>query len=41
MNVPETESAVWRLVGLSVALSLFALLGAFWLQARQRKRVAA
>jgi molybdate transport system permease protein len=40
MNVPGTEDAVWRLVGLSVVLSMLALLGAFWLQARQRKRVA-
>jgi molybdate transport system permease protein len=41
MNVSDTETQVWRLVGLSVALSLFALLGAIWLSARQRKRVAA
>jgi molybdate transport system permease protein len=41
LNVPGTDEAVWRLVGLSVALSLFALLGAFWLSSRQRKRVSA
>lgn len=38
MNVPGTEGAVWRLVALSVAMSLLALLGAFWFSARQQRR---
>jgi molybdate transport system permease protein len=41
MSMPGTEDAVWRLVGLSVALSLLSLLGAIWLNARQTRRVSA
>ncbi len=40
LNVPGGEEGVWRLVGVSVALSLVALLLAFWLSARQRRRLA-
>lgn len=39
MNVPGTEAAVWRLVGISVAMSMLALLGAIWLGARSAKRL--
>lgn len=41
MNIPDSDQAVWRLVGLSVALSMFSLMGAFWLHARQHRRVTA
>ncbi len=40
LNAPGGEAGVWRLVGVSVALSLVALLIAFWLGARQRRRLA-
>jgi len=40
LNAPGGEEGVWRLVGVSVALSLVALLIAFWLGARQRRRLA-
>jgi molybdate transport system permease protein len=36
LNVRDGEEAAWRLVGVSVALALGALLGSFWLSARQR-----
>jgi molybdate transport system permease protein len=38
LNLPGGEERIWRLVGTSVALSLAALMVAFWLGARQRKR---
>jgi molybdate transport system permease protein len=41
LNVPGGEERVWRLVGVSVVLSLVALMLAFWLSARQRRRTAA
>lgn len=41
LNTPGNEAAVWRLVGLSVALCVAALMVAFWLAARQRKRAGA
>jgi molybdate transport system permease protein len=37
LNVRDGETAVLRLVGLSVALALSALLASFWLSARQRR----
>jgi molybdate transport system permease protein len=37
LNVRGGEEAVLRLTGVSVALALAALLGAFWLSARQRR----
>lgn len=37
LNVRDGEVAVLRLTAVSVALSLAALLGAFWLSARQRR----
>lgn len=37
LNRRDGESAAMQLVGISVALSLAALLGAFWLSARQRR----
>ena len=40
LNLRDGEAAVLRLVGVSVALALAALLGSFWLSARDR-RVAA
>jgi molybdate transport system permease protein len=40
LNVRGGEDAVLRLVGVSVALSLAALLGSFWLSARQRPGAA-
>lgn len=36
LNVRGGEDAAWRLVGVSVVLALSALLGSFWLSARQR-----
>jgi molybdate transport system permease protein len=36
LNVRDGEEAAWRLVGVSVVLALGALLGSFWLSARQR-----
>jgi len=40
LNVRDGEAAVMRLVAVSVALALAALLGSFWLAARQRRREA-
>jgi len=37
LNARGGEDAAWRLVGVSVALALAALLGSFWLSARQRE----
>jgi molybdate transport system permease protein len=37
LNVPGGEAAVLRLTAVSVALALAALLGSFWLSARQRR----
>jgi molybdate transport system permease protein len=37
LNVRGGEGAAWRLVAISVALSLAALLGSFWLSARARR----
>ncbi len=37
LNVRDGEAAALRLVAVSVALSLAALLGSFWLSARQRR----
>ena len=41
LNVRDGEDAVLRLVAVSAALALAALLGSFWLSARQRRREAA
>jgi molybdate transport system permease protein len=41
LHQPGGESAVWRLVGVSVAISLVALMAAFALQRRQARRVEA
>jgi molybdate transport system permease protein len=38
MNRPDQEAAVVRLVGMSVAVALAALLGSVWLGYRQRRR---
>jgi molybdate transport system permease protein len=40
MNLPDSEPTIWRLVGASVALSMLALMGAFWLSARGSRRRA-
>lgn len=37
LNVRGGEEAAWRLVAVSVALAFAALLGSFWLSARQRR----
>ena len=37
LNVRDGEAAILRLTGVSVALALAALLGSFWLSARQRR----
>jgi molybdate transport system permease protein len=39
LHQPGGESAVWRLVGVSVAISLVALMAAFALQRRQARRL--
>jgi len=36
LNVRDGEAAILRLTAVSVALALGALLGSFWLSARQR-----
>jgi molybdate transport system permease protein len=41
LNMPDSEAAIWRLVGVSVAVSLAALMIAFWFSARQRRRMSA
>ncbi len=41
LNAPGGEPGVMRLAGVSVAIALVALLVAFWLGARQRRRVSA
>lgn len=38
LNQPGAEAGVWRLVAISVVISLVALLGASWLARRQRRR---
>lgn len=38
LNQPGAEAGVWRLVAISVAISMAALLGASWLARRQRRR---
>ena len=40
LNLREGEAAVLRLVAVSVALALAALLGSFWLAARERRAAA-
>jgi molybdate transport system permease protein len=37
LNVPGGDAAAMRLVGVSIALALAALLGSFWFSARQRR----
>lgn len=39
LHQPGSESAVLRLVGISVAISLIALIASFWLARRQQRRV--